>query len=110
MKVDLDIVIPAYFEGESIIFLLDSLEKEVESIFKVYICYDLEEDDTLTSIKNHRPYSFEIILVKNKWEGLHGAVLSGFERTSAALAGLLLPFLSVLTNPFIKVSGYRFGP
>ena len=45
IDIDIDIVIPAYFEGENIIDVLDSLEKYVEHQFRVLICYDEDGDD-----------------------------------------------------------------
>lgn len=80
---DLDIVIPAYFEGENILDVLHSLQKHVKCSFRVLICYDLDEDDTLSVIKKHPPFNFKIIFIKNKRIGLHGAVVSGFEASSA---------------------------
>ena len=81
---DLDIVIPAYFEGENILEVLYSLQKYVKCSFRVLICYDLDEDDTLSVIKNNPPFNFEIIFIKNKRIGLHGAVITGFEVSSAS--------------------------
>ena len=80
---DIDIVIPAYNEGDSIIEVLDSLQEHVKSSFRVLICYDLEEDNTLTTIRNPVPYDFEILFIKNKGEGLHGAVITGFKESTA---------------------------
>ena len=83
MKYDLDIVIPCYFEGQNIISLLDALEKNVQCHFKVLICYDEDEDDTLTIIKNHQKYKYEILFIKNQYIGLHGAVKTGFEKSTS---------------------------
>ena len=82
-NIDLDIVIPAYFEGESILEVLFSLREHVESSFRVLICYDVNEDDTLTAIKAHPPFEFEILFIKNRGVGLHGAVITGFEESKA---------------------------
>ena len=90
MTSDLDIVVPTYFEGESIIEILDSLQKHVTYSFRVLICYDTEEDDTLPVIKEHTPYPFDIIFVKNTRKGLHGAVVTGFE-ASTAPAVMMMP-------------------
>ncbi len=83
MKIDIDIVIPAYFEGDSIIAVLDSLQQHVLTNFRVLICYDLEEDNTIAAIKAHSKYKFEIIFVKNEGIGLHGAVTTGFNKSIA---------------------------
>lgn len=82
-KVDIDIVIPAYFEGESILEVLFSLRQHVKSSFRVLICYDVDEDDTISTIKNHPPFQFDILFIKNKGIGLHGAVITGFEESEA---------------------------
>ena len=44
--IKLDIIIPVYNEGESIISLLKKLEKEVACNFRILICYDSESDKT----------------------------------------------------------------
>jgi glycosyltransferase involved in cell wall biosynthesis len=83
LKVDIDLIIPAYFEGESIVDVLNSLEKYVKNRFRVLICYDQDDDNTLTAIKSNRKYEFEIIYVKNEGIGLHGAVMTGFHKSIA---------------------------
>ena len=83
IDIDIDIVIPTYFEGENIIDVLDSLEKHVEHQFRVLICYDEDSDDTLTAINSNGPYKFEIIFTKNEGLGLHGAVITGFSKSIA---------------------------
>ena len=90
-SLDLDIVIPVYNEGDNIIPVLDALQKHVLSKFRVFICYDFDEDNTLSTISAAPPYPFEIILTKNtKQRGLHGAVITGFE-ASTAPAVMMMP-------------------
>ena len=60
---DLDIVIPAYFEGENILEVLYSLQNFVRCTFRVIICYDLDEDDTISTIRSHPPFEFEILFI-----------------------------------------------
>lgn len=82
---DIDIVVPCYFEKNNMLSLLNSLATHVESNIKVIICYDEENDDTL-SIKNYLfKYNFEIIFVKNYYNGLHGAVRTGIENSFAPI-------------------------
>jgi len=83
LKVDIDIIIPAYFEGENIVEVLNSLERYIKNHFRVLICYDHDDDDTLTAIKLNPRYEFEIIFVKNEGIGLHGAVMTGFKKSIA---------------------------
>lgn len=80
---ELDIVIPVYNEGENILPVLGSLQKHVRTAMRVLICYDRDDDTTLTAIHNAPPFPFEIRLVKNRGFGAHGAVLTGFEESSA---------------------------
>ncbi len=88
---ELDILIPVYNEGENIIETLNSLKNEVTTPFRVFICYDFDEDNTLPAverIKNN--LDFEISLVKNRGIGVHRAITTGFE-ASRAPAVLVYP-------------------
>lgn len=87
----LDIIIPVYNEGGNIASVLRSLGKNVATDFRVLICYDHDDDDTLPVVKNIvKELPFEITLVKNKGQGAHGAVTSGFN-TGKAEAVLVFP-------------------
>ena len=81
-KIKLDIVIPAYFEGDSILEVL-SRSKNMFEVISELLFVDVDEDDTLTVINNHPPFEFDVIFVKNRKDGLHGAVLTGFEESDA---------------------------
>ncbi|MBD3296685.1 MAG: glycosyltransferase [Candidatus Omnitrophica bacterium] len=83
MKTDLDIVIPVYNEGENIINVLAALKKEVKTPFRVLICYDSPEDTTLRSLDKMPDPGFEILRVQNRGKGAHGAVITGFQDSSA---------------------------
>ena len=76
---ELDIVIPVYNEGENIKDLLYVFNKEIKTPFRVLICYDFEEDNTLPVIKNLKDLGFEIKLVKNRGNGVHAAIMTGFD-------------------------------
>jgi dolichol-phosphate mannosyltransferase len=80
---ELDIVIPVYNEGENIIRVLDSFREHVQTSCRVLICYDSETDNTLPTIRNCLRSPFSLVLVKNRGRGALGAVLSGFEASSA---------------------------
>jgi glycosyltransferase involved in cell wall biosynthesis len=86
----LDIVIPVYQEGDSIIPVLESLRRSVTTPFRVLICYDHDEDTTLPAVRRYPHRSFELVLVKNRGVGAHGAVMTGFQASSAP-AVLVLP-------------------
>jgi glycosyltransferase involved in cell wall biosynthesis len=87
----LDIIIPVYNEGENIVEVLRSLEKRVKTAFRVLICYDDDNDNTLPAVKSVAGgLSFETVLVKNKGRGAHKAVTTGFAFSDAA-AVLVFP-------------------
>lgn len=79
----LDIVIPVYNEGANIIAVLDALQSSVRTPFRVLICYDSENDDTLEALKRYTPGTFEIELVPNRGQGVHSAIMSGFSASIA---------------------------
>ena len=87
---ELDIIIPVYNEGGNIISVLESLRHAVKTPFRVLICYDHDDDTTLEALREYRNAPFEILPVKNRGYGVHGAVVTGF-RTSTAPAVLVLP-------------------
>ncbi len=86
----LDIIIPVYNEGENISAVLDALVREVRTPFRVSICYDFEEDDTLDALKRYPREKIDIVEVKNHGNGVHDAVMSGFQASDAP-AVLVLP-------------------
>ena len=50
----LDVIIPVYNEGANILPALESLIRAVQTPLRVLICYDSEDDNTLTAIRNNR--------------------------------------------------------
>ena len=87
---DLDIIIPVYNESENITAVLDSLSQFVKTPFRVMICYDHDEDSTLPVARHYKPLNFKIDLVKNQGKGVHAAIVTGFNQ-STAKAVLVLP-------------------
>jgi dolichol-phosphate mannosyltransferase len=87
---ELDIVIPVYNEGHGIRGVLESLFTHVRTPFRVLICYDRDEDDTLPAIAPLQAAGRPIVLVKNRGRGAHGAVVTGFA-DSEAPAVLVFP-------------------
>jgi len=85
---ELDIVIPVYNEGDNILAVLSSLEEHVRTPFRVLLCYDHDDDTTLTAVRE--PPAFPLRFIKNRGRGSHGAVLTGFEESSAP-AVLVMP-------------------
>ena len=78
----IDVVIPVYEEGENIIHLLEAFEREVQTPIRILICYDHDDDNTLSVLDNVNSH-FEIVRVKNKGRFAHGAVMTGFEHSDA---------------------------
>ena len=80
---DLDVVIPVYNEGENILPVLRAFDREVRTPIRILICYDHDDDTTLAALRDQR-YIFEIVPVKNEGVFAHGAVTTGFRRSTAA--------------------------
>ena len=78
----IDIVIPVYNEGENILPLLKAFEREVHRPVRILICYDRDDDITLTVIKNFTS-RFNILPIKNTGRLAHGAVMTGFRHSTA---------------------------
>src|SRR5882672_5941425 len=82
-KPELDIVIPVYNEGNNILPVLDSFKRHVKTPCRVLICYDHENDNTLPVLRTYSQDAFPMQLVKNRGRGALGAVLSGFDESTA---------------------------
>lgn len=87
---DLDIIIPVYNERENIISVLDALKLSVTKSFRILICYDSDDDNTLPVIRDYKNTTFKIELVKNQGKEVHGAIVTGF-KASCAPAVLVFP-------------------
>lgn len=78
----IDIVIPAFNEGENIIPVINAFCKQVKSSIRVLVCYDHENDNTLPALQQCTA-PFEIVPVKNKGKFAHGAAVTGFYASHA---------------------------
>ena len=78
----IDIVIPVFNEGSSIIEVIELLELNVKTRFRILICYDFEEDNTLEAIKK-TDRSAPIEFIKNIGNGPCDAVKSGFHASNS---------------------------
>jgi dolichol-phosphate mannosyltransferase len=83
MSTELDIIIPVYNEGESILAVLNALKQHVKTPFRILLCYDRDDDTTLVAVRNAPPFPFIVRFVKNRSRGAHGAVVTGFEESTA---------------------------
>jgi dolichol-phosphate mannosyltransferase len=81
----LDIVVPVYNEGNIILATLAELRARVSTPFRVLICYDRPDDDTLSTIRSnpHKVEGLAIEFVRNPSRGAHAAVMAGFAASQA---------------------------
>ncbi len=81
----IDFVIPVYNEGDNIRPVLESLKQGVAAPLRVFICYDQDDDTTLSALSGYDP-GYPVIPVKNAIrKGPHGAVVTGLRATTAPL-------------------------
>tara|TARA_Y100000590_G_scaffold395142_1_gene474878 strand:- start:7944 stop:8681 length:738 start_codon:yes stop_codon:yes gene_type:complete len=76
-KVPLEILVPIYNEGESVINLLKLFNKYIKTEFRLLFCYDKDDDDIFQFKKRFEEFSFEIELVKNPLQGPCEAIKKG---------------------------------
>jgi glycosyltransferase involved in cell wall biosynthesis len=107
MSAELEIVIPVYNERENIVRVLDSLRRHVKTPFRVLICYDRDDDNTLEALRDYPVEGFALGFVKNRGRGALGAVLSGFE-ASTAPAVLVFPADDDYNAPRLDLMMDRF--
>jgi glycosyltransferase involved in cell wall biosynthesis len=81
----LDIVIPVYNEGSNILATLSSLRAWMTTPFRVLICYDKPDDNTLSTIQTNpeKVEGLAIEFVRNPSRGAHAAVMAGFAASTA---------------------------
>ncbi len=79
----IDIIIPVYDEGENILPVLKAIKSQVKTNIQILICYDFEGDRTLSVLRESEFNKENIVFVKNKYQGAHGAVRSGFGKSKA---------------------------
>jgi len=87
---ELDVVVPVFFVGEHIVQLLNSLVQRVCTAFRVLICYDSDDDPTLSAIAAYGDLGSRILLIKNRGKGALGAVVTGLDASDAP-AVLIIP-------------------
>jgi glycosyltransferase involved in cell wall biosynthesis len=123
MDHQLDIVIPVYNEGANILSTLAALARQVETPERVLICYDFEEDNTLTAVREH-PEAYtglDVAFVRNPGRGAHAAVMAGFAASTAPIvvmypadddfnAGILDSMVALVRKGCDVVCASRFLP
>ena len=64
-KYPIDIIIPVFNEGESIVNVLKLLEEKVNTKFRVLICYDFDEDTSISIVREKNlPFPISFIKIK----------------------------------------------
>ncbi|MDC0205491.1 glycosyltransferase [Pelagibacteraceae bacterium] len=76
-SVPLEIVVPIYNEGEQVIKLLGKFETNINTKFRVLLCYDLDDDNIFKYKNELKSFNFEVILVKNPLSGPCEAIKAG---------------------------------
>lgn len=108
-KYSLDIIVPVYNEGQNITGVLDSLNESVDTPFRMLVCYDHDEDNTLGVVKDYsEKVKFPILLVKNQGRGAGEAVITGFRKSEAA-AVIVLPADDDYNARIIDLMYEKFG-
>jgi glycosyltransferase involved in cell wall biosynthesis len=79
----IDIIIPVFNDGENILSVIKALNTQISSPFQILICYDFDEDTTLEALQKNGFINENVVLVKNVYSGVHGAVRTGFEVSKA---------------------------
>ena len=82
-KVPLEIVIPIYNEGNKVIRLLEDFSVSIKTEFRVFFCYDLDDDNIFHYKDDFKKFNFEIVLVKNSSTGPCAAVIKGLNYGNA---------------------------
>ena len=78
-----DIVIPVYNEGANILSALEALRRSLQCPAAVLICYDRDDDNTLTALAGYDAAPLTLHLVRNRGRGVLGAVVTGLAETTA---------------------------
>jgi glycosyltransferase involved in cell wall biosynthesis len=80
----IDVLVPVYNEGPNIRRTLDVIFTSNKTPVRVYICYDRDDDNTLPILDECPPeYRERIVRLKNEGKGAHGAICTGFARSTA---------------------------
>src|SRR3981081_2677599 len=92
----LTLVCPVYNEAENMPRLLDRLEAEVRTPFKLFVVYDRDDDTTLPVLYAQAGrFHFPICLIKNRYgRGVLNAVKTGLEAADGVAIAVIMADLS----------------
>ena len=102
LEKNIDIIIPVYNEGELILETINSINQNFKLNCNIIICYDFDEDNTLKAIKKSNLNKENIIFLKNKLKGAHGAVMTGIKESKSELVEYQDSIKNDLTNQVIN--------
>jgi len=83
-KIELDIIIPIYNEGNRVIKLIKLLKKNVKNNFNIIFCYDDANDDIFNFKKDLKRFHIPIFFSKNPKSGPCAAIIAGLYYTNNA--------------------------
>jgi dolichol-phosphate mannosyltransferase len=84
MAISIDIILPVYNEEKNILETITGIKNNVKNDHRILIIYDYDEDPTINVVKNITDKN--ILLIKNKYLGLNGAMKTAFELCDAKTA------------------------
>jgi dolichol-phosphate mannosyltransferase len=101
--------------------VIKAFRAQVKTPIQVMICYDHKDDSTLEILRKSSLMDENILLVKNRFHGVHGAVRSGFLESKADSvitymadddynAGLIDKLVAVFRSGYDLVAPSRFIP
>ena len=82
-KINIDILIPIFNEGEKILELMKLFQQNIKNKFRVIFCYDSEADDIFLYKEKLENFSFDIEFVKNLENGPCSAIKEGFKKSNS---------------------------
>ena len=85
-KIDYEIIIPIYNEGENILKVLSLFDRFIKYKIRVLLCYDQENDNIFKYKKKLSKFKFKILLIKNNQTGPCSAIKKGLENIRAKCA------------------------
>ena len=84
MSFSIDIILPVYNDEKNILETIQGIDNNVKNSHRILIIYDYDEDPTINIVKKNLKEN--ILLIKNKYSGLNGAMKTAFELCNAKTA------------------------
>lgn len=91
----IDIVIPAYNEGENIRRTLEEIRTRVRTPHRILIVYDFDEDSTVPVVREAMAHEDNVQLQKNRYgRGALNAIKTGLDRVETGVGLVVMADLS----------------